>query len=363
METARTIIVLGVTIFGLLSDHVLWAQPTSEPALTDRKQLANDETEPWNRSIPRATQDDAEVLFMEGNRLFRIPLFRQAAEQYAAALARWKHPAIYFNLGMAQLNLGEDVAARESLESALRYGARGLAYDDDPRSGVSQFEEGTKQLAALERKLGQIRITCQTPGAVITLDGVTLFTGPGTYQGWTQAKTHELGARARDYLSEARQIMVRAGAIERIELKLVTLSEATDRSRRWAIWKPWSVVGAGAAIAAGGGVFHVLSERTADRYEEEFLRLGCANDQTRPGCQGGQFPSELTDSLKRAEQQKTIAVGAYFVGGAVAVTGAVLLYANRPRLLERRTPSSSGRRVTMVPTLSVDMLGLFVRIE
>ena len=120
-------------------------------------------------------------LRVEGNRLFKVPLFAKAAEQYTAAIGKWKHPAFYFNLAVAQLNLGQDVEARDSLEHALHYGEAALGADD--------FKEAQKQLRELEQLLGRIRITSSTEGAEITIDGATLF---ATVCGWC----HQDGGRA-----------------------------------------------------------------------------------------------------------------------------------------------------------------------
>ncbi|HEX2690676.1 MAG TPA: hypothetical protein VHN14_28865 [Kofleriaceae bacterium] len=142
---------------------------------------------------------------MEGNRLFKIPLFGRAAEQYTAALRQWKHPAFYFNLALAQLNLGKDVEAHDSLEQALKYGEEPL--------GAERFQEAKKQLQEVERQLGRLHVTCQTLGAEVTLDGVLLFTGPGSYEGWVKAQDHEITAKNPDYLAQARRVTISPGKL------------------------------------------------------------------------------------------------------------------------------------------------------
>ncbi|TMQ23258.1 MAG: hypothetical protein E6J90_10935 [Deltaproteobacteria bacterium] len=121
-------------------------QPTSpgrtRPASTNVSVQGDDK--PWNRGVPLATREGARVVFLEGNRLFKVPLFAQAAEQYLAALTKWKHPAFYFNLAIAQLNLGQDLEARDSLEHALQHGAEPL--------GALEFQEAQKQLKEVERQ-------------------------------------------------------------------------------------------------------------------------------------------------------------------------------------------------------------------
>lgn len=346
----KTAIVLGMMI--ALAGDPAWAQsprPAGDATTSPRQQ-----GKPWNRGTTLEVRVDAEAIFMEGNRLFRVPLFAQAAVKYRAALATWKHPAIHYNLALALLNTGQDVEARENLERALAYGEEPL--------GAAEFQEGQRQLAELERQLGRIKITCQTPGAEVTLDGVTLFTAPGSHRVWVMPKSHEITARKKEYLSESRQVVVAPAGRDEIDLKLITLADAADANRRWATWKPWTVVAVGGAIAAGGGVFHRLSSQNADTYDAELLRLGCANDQVKPGCEVGQVPPELNDRLARAQRQRDIAVGSYVVGGAVIAAGFVMLYLNRPHLDEQRAPTSPGRRVAVVPAVSADMLGVFVRI-
>jgi tetratricopeptide (TPR) repeat protein len=339
----------------LLCDPALsWAQ-APRPA-RDAAAPTGGEGKPWNRGTTLAMREAANAAFLEGNRLFDAPLFAQAAAQYKAALRTWPHPAFHYNLALAQLNLGQDVEAREHLERAVQYGEEPL--------GAAELAEAQRQLAALERQLGRVTITCKTPGAVVSLDGVALFTAPGRHQAWVmpQPKLHEVTARKPEYLSESKQISVASGALEQVELELITLEEAADASRRWVAWKPWAVVGAGAAIAAGGGVFHLWSTRNVDRYDAEAVRLECANDAAMPGCRDGQLPTELRDQLGHARQQHTVAVTGYITGGVVAAAGIVMLWLNRPRLDEDGA-ASRGRGVVVVPAVSPDTLSVFVRIE
>jgi hypothetical protein len=352
VKIANVWIFIGVVVLALISGRApLHAQSPSEPLVT------GGDDKPWNQGVPVETREAARQMLLEGNRLFNIPLFARAAEQYAAALGKWKHPAFYFNLALAQLNLGQEVEAHENLEKAIRYGEEPL--------GAEQFKEAQEQLQAVERQLGRIRVTCQTPGAEVTLDGVTLFTGPGSRQEWVKAKDHEITAKKRNYLSEAKRVAASPGQIQAVELTLITLSEATEAGRRWAMWKPWLVVAAGGAVAATGGVLHALSSRNFSNYDQQFLRLPCATmmDSRPIGCPKADIPSDLSAQLNRATREQQIAVGAYIVGGSVIAAGIVLVYMNRPRLVEQGTANSPGRSVAIEPTVSADMLGIQVRVS
>jgi hypothetical protein len=331
-----------------------WAQPTPAPLGAAPEPRA---VKPWSRGTTPEDRRVATELFLEGNRLFRAPLFARAAAHYTAALARWKHPAFYFNLALAQLHLGKDLEARDHLERALRYGP-------EPLADEGRFREGQKQLRELEAQLGRVRITCPTPGAVVSVDGVARLTGPGSHTAWVLPKALEITARKPDHLAELRQVSVAAGALVELELRLITLDEAADASRRWATWKPWAVVGAGAAIAAAGGALHFRASRNEDRYGSEFLRLSCASttDQASPGCEGRQISDDLSDQLTRARRQQQAAIGAYLAGGTVVAAGLALMVLNRPRLVERSPASAGGTSVAIVPALSPEMAGVFVHL-
>ncbi len=334
------------------------ASITDEPAPAGGVQAPASRTPaPWDRGVSAESRKAARALFLEGNRLMQTLLFARAAEKYVAALSKWKHPRFYYNLAAAQIGLGQEVEARESLEKALAHGAAPL--------GEAEFQEAQKKLQDVTRQLGRIRVICQTPGAEVTLDGTTLFTGPGIHEGWVKAKAHELTAKKTGYLSEARRVTVAAGKTEDIELKLVTLSQATDASRRWAAWKPWAVVAAGGAIAAAGGGLHALAARGFNAHDKEFLTLPCVTDPdpASPGCRKDEVPSHLNDQLTLARREQTAAVGAYIVGGSLIAAGIVLLYLNQPRTVEQRDGRSSGRGVAVAPAVSVDMLGMLVSVS
>jgi len=370
VQTAKVFIFIGAVVAGLLCERPLArAQPASGPTSSesspappvgeptpadddssseDESILVDDPSSPWSQGVSAEDRRAARALLREGTRLYLIPLYAKAAEQYAEALRKWKHPGIYYNLALAQRNLDKESDALESLQHALQYGEKGL--------GPTRFRQAQKQLADVKRMLGRLRVTCHVPGAEVTLDGVTLFIGPGSYEGWVKAKSHELTAKKEGYLSEATRVVVTPEARQVIELKLVTLSQATDAGRRWATWKPWAVVAIGGAIATAGGVIHALASRNFNDHDKTFLGLPCVTepDPVSPGCTKEQVPSELNDQLTLARRQQMVAVGSYIAGGTLIATGVVLLYLNRLRLAEQKGPTQSHRDVAVVPAISGD---------
>ena len=115
MKTANIAIFIGAFAGCLIAD--LGSVNAQSPAASI---ILEGDNAPWNRSVPVSDREAARDLFLEGNRLFKIPLFTKAAEKYVAAIEKWKHPAFYFNLALAQLNLGQEVEAHENLKQARR---------------------------------------------------------------------------------------------------------------------------------------------------------------------------------------------------------------------------------------------------
>jgi tetratricopeptide (TPR) repeat protein len=345
MKTARLSMLVGAIVCSAIATRTpLHAQTVDAP------NVAGSDSMPWNKGITEETRAAARDAFLEGNRLFKIPLFSQAVEKYSEAIEKWKHPAFYFNLAIAQINLGQYLEARENLERALRYGAEPLRAD--------RFEEAKKQLVEVERHLGRIRVSCPTPGAEVTLDGATLFTGPGNREVWVAVRAHEVTAKKLEYGTQARRVTIAPGKQETVTLSLRKLVE----DRPWATWKPWAVIGAGAGLAAVGGALQALAAHDFSAYDSGFQKLACAP----MGCTAQQIDeggSHLSSRLSRAQLEKKLAIGSYIAGGATIAAGAVLLYMNRPHLMEREDAGSTAAGVAVVPVVSADTLGVLVTVS
>ncbi len=339
VKLANLLICCAVAAGSIAVPARLHAQPVDSP------NIAGSEDMPWNKGVPQATRAEAREVFLEGNRLFKIPLFSRAVEKYSEALEKWKHPAFYFNLAIAQINLGQWLEARESLESALKYGPDPLRAD--------RFEEAKKQLVDVEHHLGRIQVRCSTPGAEVTLDAATLFTGPGQRELWVTASAHEVTAKKTDYGTQARRVAVAPGAQEAVELTLrkMVLEDPPK-------WKYWTLVAAGAGVAAASGVLHGLSAHDFSSFDSGFAKLTCAP----MGCKQDQISSQLNSRLNRARLEQRIAVGGYIAGGALIATGAVLLNFARPRLVEQDDAALRGG-VSLAPVVSSDMLGVVVTVN
>lgn len=350
-QLSRVLIVL-ILVCGAAS---AWAQPAAgapePPADTSRAPgvpgsvpamdaaPAGAAEKPWNRGVSLATRQAASKLFDEGYRFLTIPLFARAAEKFQEALTLYQHPAIYFNLALAQLNLVQPVEAYESFGRAMAYGAEPIG--DVP---YGQAEEYRRRL---EQQLGHLEVACEQPGAEVTMDGRPLFTGPGRWQGVVVPGEHQILASADGFIPAAERVVVSAGERSTIALALQR-PVRTVTVRHMPAWIPWASLGVGVVALGVGGYFDRASSRS----------LAAFDDLVTGRCPRGCTPEiapELPPRHASAERERHAAMGFYLAGGLVVAGSATLLYINRERVVSRAAVEDS---VSFQPWLAPDSAGI-----
>lgn len=323
----------------------MWLMAASMPARAqDRGKAGDDEMvgmlgerdRPWAEGVSLEDQQAARALFEEGNVLLKDSLFAQAAAKYREALARWDHPGIHYNLALSLMSLEQPIEVYEALSQATRYG--------DAPLDAEKLERAQSYLTLLQQQLVRVVIRCADEGARVTLDGKLLFTGPGTHESMMRAGEHSIIAQKPGHLTDTRQMVFSPGEPVDIDIDLLTVDEATYTQRRWSAWKPWAVTGAGLVVSAAGGVLHWRSLSNFDSYDTEFgarCMTGCRDEQVL----------DLNDMRDRATLQRRIAIVGSAVGGAALVSGLVLVYLNRGKVI-RRDLTEEPAHVTIEPLLA-----------
>jgi len=291
---------------------------------------------PWAKGVALKNQEAARELFLKGNAELKMSDFRTAVDYYQQALTLWDHPAIRYNLVLAMALLGFDqpLDMHKHLTAALRYGA--APFDRQ------KFEYAQGYKRRLEEKLVQMEILCDEPGAMVTVDGRLLFTAPGRFEGLVPAGTRLIVATHQNYEPTNVSREFKPGEKSRVSLKLLSKEEVIRYKSLWPVWQPWAVVGTGAALLAGGGLLHGRVREDYGAFDIGIMQCG---ENGEVGC----IPrGHLADLRSRGESLQKMAVGSYVVGGAAVVTGAVLLYLNRPQPY-RIIPGQSSDAVRIEP--------------
>ena len=269
---------------------------------------------PWTTGVSPDKQQQARILFIEGNTLMKDAFPTEAAARYLAALAIWEHPAIYFNLAMAQRLLDKPVEAHKSLERAMRHG--------DGPIGTQKYLHAQRTLETLESTLGRIEIIFPEPGGEVTIDGKVVLSGSGRTEVVVRVGSHQVAASKPGRIPFSQSVEVEASGLVRVVPELRWDSRLEAR-RRWARWKPWSVAGAGALVLASGAVLARSSGARVDEFDRQFEGL-CPT-----GCQRDELSKDLTSLEDRAGNLRITTIAAYTLGTATLATAAVLLYMNR----------------------------------
>ena len=298
--------------------------------------------EPWAEGISAVDQRAAEQLYARGNGLLEQGLFAEALATYRQALDHWRtHPRIHYKI-VAVLDLlglfDEDpVAAYEHVEEALRYDGEGL----DPE----QVDRARAFARNLRARLVRLEVRCRQPGVVVELDGESLMTGPGTVSRLVVPGKHQIIASKPGHLTVNESLSLPPGRDSTLELTLFSLEETSVTTWRWARWRPWAAVGAGAVMTLTGAALHYRATVNIRRFNDNL------EDECRMGCEG-----RFRRSMWLGKTQQTAAFVAYGVGITALSAGLVLAYSNRSRSyhIDRREESF---RLSVTPVLAPGTTG------
>jgi hypothetical protein len=117
-----------------------------------------------------AARREANAFLREGNRLFRAGDAQGALDLFRRAYERLPSPRVLVNVATALGELHRDVEAADAYARVLAAPAGEIP--DDMRREVESA------LAAVEARLGKVRVTVNADGAALTIDGDACGTSP-----------------------------------------------------------------------------------------------------------------------------------------------------------------------------------------
>jgi hypothetical protein len=272
--------------------------------------------QPWAAGVSQADKERAGELLVEGNVLLDQGLHAQAIAVYRRAIAHYDHPAIRYNIAVALISLQQPLEAYGELARALAYDGAALEPEVLPQARSYQ--------RLLEGQIVRVAIDCVEPEARVLLDGKELGPCPLARTELVLAGPHQLIAEKPGFLTRRIDLAAAGGEERAAHIDLMTIDEASVTRRRWPRWKPWAVTGAGVAVGLAGLGFQLQSRATLASYDDAVSAL-C------PDMPCDTLPPRVADAYDRGRLQNRVAVGLFLTGGAVAATGAVLVYVNRGR--------------------------------
>jgi tetratricopeptide (TPR) repeat protein len=214
-----------------------------------------------------------------------------------------------------------------------------LLADFDDVLSTEQRTRVERRVEWLEARIGSLVLDAPQAGARILVDGREVGVGPLHRTVRVMPGNHAVIATLPGHEPMTRTIAVAAGGGAQVDVALrpsqVRL-ERPDMVRRMKPWIPWVTLGGGLA-GVGAGVLLQLDARRDRDDVEELIRRHWEIDQK---------PVRIEDDprYQRAQIKNGFGISLYVVGGAVAVTGAVLAVLNQPHM------RFEARRVQLVPT-------------
>lgn len=351
----------------------------------------------------------AERLSDEGITLAKQKKFQQAVEKFEAALKLYPHPVIMHNLGRAYEELKDKRRAYEYFSRALQQdypfatdgrtrlnrlttelaatharllvritpsqsktvvtmadgqiethvtapfsiwvkaGETQLSITNPEFKGIQEtraFKAGEEKeltyvLTPLP-KLGFLRVSVNVPGATVSLSGRSLGRTPLQTQ-TVEAGAYQLEISAEGYAPWLEPVTVVKDTVTELSVTL-TPRDGVPKSippetRGTPSWVGWTLIGSGVALAGGGAGVFMLAKDEADALGRKYAVVeGQGNPQEE---------AYLDEFDRKVVPLNALSTGLFIGGGALVVTGAVLL------LVDPEEPVEAGLGNAFTPSFGV----------
>jgi hypothetical protein len=317
-----------------------WVEEVARPTALDAR-LEATQGKPWTEGVTPERQDLAEKLFADGNVLFLDSRFKEAAEKYREAVEQWDHPTINYNLALALVNLDDPLGAYKHLRLTFKYGGAPLA--------PKYQEEAQRHLKTASRQVTELEISCQEPGARVTLDDSEVAIAPMDVHLVLLPGKHTVTVTKPGYLPRNFPLTLVPGEPVKLVARIYNEAMLTEKHRPLPFWLPVAVTGVGATMLGAGVILGVQSNRMLARLDDEIK-----ND---PKCANGCFLNDSRNGMKHdGDLYKTWATVSIVAGSATVAGGLAWMYFNRMRV-RTYTPEEYEQRTSITPIVSSNVIG------
>jgi hypothetical protein len=284
---------------------------------------------------------EAQTKLEAGNQLFLKQQYKEALEQYEAAIKSWDHPAIRFNIVRCMIQLDRPVEATDNLALAIKFGPEPLE--------EAVYNEAVNYQKLLAKQIGNLEVSCSQQGAKVTLDGQPLMDCPGSQKRRVAPGSHGVVATKDGFLTKEMRVVVVGGSDEKVDVKLVPLDKAAKVVHHWPTWIPWVVFGGGVTLATFGALIQFDASGKMNDYDQGVGSL-CMVTGCNLSMPKNQAEQDLVDLKSSAETYNKVGVTVITVGIAGAVAGGVMLFMNRGKTVYEEPMKPGEPMVGVVPT-------------
>jgi hypothetical protein len=277
--------------------------------------VAHADDVPWAKGVSDADQAKANALYAEGNDHFAHQDNAGALDKYKAAIAIWDHPKIRFNMAVVLIRLDRILEAADALDGALRYGAQPF--------GADLYQRVLDDQQLVSGRVGEIEASCTQSDVHVLLDGKPWFICPGTRKQRVLAGEHLVLGEGKELMTLSQRLVVTGGKTSTEAVTLIPIESAMKLEYHYPRWLPYTIAGAGVAVALGGVGFYFAGKSQMDRFQADFAM------QCPTGCKANLSDQPLlADERDSAKLKGSIGIGMMVGGGAIAITGVLLTVYN-----------------------------------
>jgi len=268
----------------------------------------------------------AQSLLTEGSALYEKGDYADALDKFKQAFATYDSPKLLFNIGQANRDLGRPVEALEAFERFLIG-----ALDAAPET----IADAKKSVEELQKKLGRLRVDCQTDNATISIDGKDVGLTPLPRLLWATAGRHQVTARHWNFPPAVEDVEVRAGTVQTVRVVLqVPVAQAPQpdvspersdlasaeakpaETSGWWMGRTWTWVALGSAAVLTGGAAAV-GQSMQSKFDSLNKACGSAS-ASQTGCS----ESDINAVVSRRNTANVL----WALAGASAVTAGILFF-------------------------------------
>ncbi len=248
--------------------------------------------------------------------------YKAALDEFNAAYRASPHFAVLYNIGQAEVAMGRPQKAIEVLSKYLRDGK-----DDVP---APRRQQVTAQLALLQSVFGELSITTDPPGALISIDGAELGRTPLAAPVRLSAGTHVVTAMRPNGQPVTRVVTLAEGQRHVLDLPLPAAQDGIVSLQCWELGvqpylddQPVDVARAGLGIAVPAGLHSVSFVGPGRRWPKQPIEV-------LPGVRaavvcGTVSPEPPHDkSAPHADETRAFPTGYVLLGSGVVVGGVAL---------------------------------------
>jgi tetratricopeptide (TPR) repeat protein len=323
---------------------------------------------------PAATLNEARDRFDQGLRLFNEGNFAGALAEFKRANEIAPNPVVVYNIGLVYAEMGRPVEAIDALEQVV--GTESGLSDSDQRRAVEVLKEQSRRVA-------ELTLDGLAKDSVVELDGIQVGRAPLTRPLRVTVGAHVLAVVAEGYRPFKREVTVAGGERRNLTVEQTAVSHETtsivkllptpetrenylSRYRRQRNWG-WVTIATGAGIGIGSGLFLRYDAKQindAQQAYDDVVYLTVEHSGRRcdvyapaPTFDRAACDAELSaryDDLQKWRHYRTVGWVGVGIGGALVVTGVVLLLTNDDPSHYDQPSAAHASRFELRPAVTLD---------